>query len=290
MEGAPPSGEPIISGLLGMLLASGYGYEDGSYHAEASPVPFQNRHEHGLFEYAIQSNRKRLLLSVYDILEKHPYREKIKKMDEDIKSRLGNEEGLTLMTYCVRWDSIGNRFLFYFGNHSVDKSRKEPSVSYVMTADRDLRDIRIAVDKGGHWSWHPDNEHLIGYGPDPDNREAKCIAQVRYDGSDYKRLAHHGSGGHPSINPVNHNMLVTDTYGRIGEVLFIDLCRDTVVKSFTLPRLNGEKTPGGRNPFRIDHHPVFNRDGSKVLANGLPGRNAVLYEIDMTGVVDCDEK
>ena len=41
MEGAPPQGEPIISGLMGMLYAAGYGYD--KYQAELAPVPFHRR-------------------------------------------------------------------------------------------------------------------------------------------------------------------------------------------------------------------------------------------------------
>ena len=40
MEGAPPDGEPLVSCLLGMLYAAGYG--TGVYNPTLSPVPFMS--------------------------------------------------------------------------------------------------------------------------------------------------------------------------------------------------------------------------------------------------------
>lgn len=283
MEGAPPSGEPIVSGLLGMLYAAGYG--DGNYYPDQAPVPFAKRDAHGLFEYSLDPRASRLALSVGDVLAGHPERDRLLREDRLMKSRLGENDGLTLMCYCVRWAPTGERCLFYFGNHCVDKKRGEPRLSYVFTADKSLKDIRPALDlsfgrRGVHWSWHPDGVHLVGYGPDPENDRKTCLAQVAWDGSGYKKISSHASGGHPSISPVDYNLLVTDEGGR---VVFIDLTRDKEVDSFALPNAYGDKIPPGRNPFRVCHHPVFDRDGRTVLVNTLPGKNARLCEIEVKG-------
>lgn len=286
MEGAPPHDEPIVSGLLGMLYAAGYG--DGIYKPNEAPVPFQNRKEHGLFSYKFNPNIKETICNVEDILNSHPFKEKLLESEKEIKAVLGENEGLTLMCYCLRWNKDGSRALFYFGNHCVVRERKEPRLAYIFTVDREMRDIHLALDlsygkRGVHWSWHPDGEHLIGYGPDPDNPDNKgmVLAQVKYDGTDYKCISKHSSGGHPSISPIDYNLLVTDEGTNPGKVVFIDLRTDTVVDSYTLPRVNGETEPYGRNPFRVCHHPVFSADGKKVLVNTLPGDNAVLCEINL---------
>lgn len=283
MEGAPPFGEPIISGLMGMLYAAGYGSD--KFQPELAPVPFQHRHEHGLFQYSFGANSQTLRLNVSDILERHPDRDRLLQSDQEMKMRWGSDDGLTLMSYCVRWNADGSRLLFYFGNHCVVKDRGEPRLAYVFTADRELKELHLAVDlsygkPGVHWSWHPDGEHLIGYGPDPDNGRL-CLAQVRYDGSDYKKISKHASGGHPSISPANYNLLVTDTGGIPGEVLFIDVRTDQVIRSLFLPRVLGEKEPGGRNRFRVCHHPVFSPDGTKLILNTMPDEHAVVCEIDV---------
>lgn len=283
MQGAPPTGEPIISGLLGMLYAAGYG--NGIYSPAEAPVPFQERDKHGLFQYLFDPLTKELLLSVAEVIKQHPDRDKLSRADREIKERLGSGDGLTLMIYCVRWNPAGDRFLFFFGNHCVVKERGEPRLTYVFTADRDLNEVHLALDlsfdrRGVHWSWHPDGEHLVGYGPDPEQPDEMCLAQVRYDGTDYQKISKHNSGGHPCISPVNYELVVTDEPGRNpGEVVFIDLKNDKIMQRYQLPRVNRKKEPPGRNPYRVCHHPVFSHDGTRVLINTLPGRLAVVSEI-----------
>lgn len=284
MEGAPPFNEPILSGFLGMLYAAGYA--DGRYYPEQAPIPFERRDEHGLFAFYVASGMQKLRLSVNDILHFHPDREKLERLEEEYKRETGHREGFTLMAYCVRWNRKGDRCLFYFGNHCVSKDRQEPKLCYVFTAKADLTDIRLALDlsfdkTGVHWSWHPDGEHLVGYASHPDNDNKMCLCSVRYDGSDFRMLSRHGSGGHPSISPLDYNMLVTDENQKPeGRIVFIDITRDEEVASFRFPREYGDHVPYGRNPYRICHHPVFSQDGKKVLFNILPGQNAVVCEMD----------
>jgi hypothetical protein len=288
-EGTPPFGEPILSGLTGMLYAAGYG--DGVYQPELAPVPFRERDRHGLFRYSFSATTSELALSVSDMLARHPQRDILLKLDREQSMKPeSNGEGLTLLCYCVRWSPDGSRLLFYFGNHNAYLSRGEYRLSYVMTADPDLKDIRLAVDlsqgrRGLHWSWQPDGERLIGYGPDPEEPKRMCLAEVRFDGSGYRKLSHHASGGHPSVSPVNPFLAVTDDGLNPGHVLFIDLRNDTIIAQAELPRVVGEKEQPGRNPLRVCHHPVFSRDGSKVLINTLPGRHAVLAELGVTDAI-----
>lgn len=283
MEGAPPNGEPLLSGLTGMLYAAGYA--DGkTYSNEGAPVPFQERHRHGLFEYRFDPPKARLALGADAVLDLHPQRDMLRRADQEVRRRLGAHEGLTLLLYCVRWNSVGTRFLFYFGNHCTIAAREEPRLSYVFTASRDLREMHLALDlsfdrRGLHWSWHPDGEHLIGYGPDPANSAVMCLAQVRYDGAGYRRLSVHNSGGHPSISPADPGLLVTDTYGNPGAISFIDLATDTVRAHYELPRANGMDGPG-RHPGVIDLHPVFHQDGRRILANMMMESQGILCEIE----------
>ncbi|RRJ98323.1 hypothetical protein Ga0100230_007780 [Opitutaceae bacterium TAV3] len=309
MEGAPPDGEPILSGLLGMLYAAGYG--DGLYKPDTAPVPFQARDKHGLFEYSFPPtsppppleipNPKsqipnapvaRLRLSINDVLQKLPAatRDRIRNTDSELAARLGNGDAATLMLYCARWTRNARRFLFFFGNHCVVKGRGEPKITYVLTADRTLRDIHVALDfsyerRGVHWSWQPDAEHLIGYGPDPQNPSRQCLAEVRYDGTGYRKLSDHASGGHPSVSPLDPDLIVTDEGTPTGgAVLFISKRTGQTIQRIELPKFIGDREPPGRNPLRICHHPVFNHRGDKVLVNTLPGANAVPAEITPPGV------
>lgn len=283
MEGAPPSGEPIISGLLGMLYAAGYG--DGVYKPERAPVPFQQRDRHGLFEHRFGPAGSRLHLSVSDILLRYPQRDRIAAADAELRERLDPGEGLTLMAYCVRWNRAGTRCLFFFGNHCVVKGRREPKINAVFTADREFKDIHLALDlsfgrRGVHWSWQADGEHLIGYGPHPDDESRICLAEMRYDGTGYRMLSEHASGGHPSTSPLDPDLIVTDEHTPTGgAVLFISRRTGQTIARHELPKFVGTSEPPGRNPLRICHHPVFNVRGDRVLCNTLPGRHAVLAEI-----------
>lgn len=284
MEGAPPDGEPILSGLMGMLYAAGYA--DTHFYPDKAPVPFQNRNKHGIFEYYLSLKTGKLRLSVADMLRCHPQREKLEQADDEIRRRLGKNDGLTLMLYCLRWNSNGSRFLFYFGNHCVDKSRSEPKIAYVMTSDRTWRDIHLAVDlsfnrPGVHWSWQPDGEHLIGYGPDPENLSRMCLASVRYDGSHYHKLSQNATGGHPSLSPVDSHLIVTDNYHFPGTLEFIDAVKDQIISSHVLTRSWNEKPKACRNPERIDLHPVFHPSGRKVLINTMQDHLGVIAEIDI---------
>ena len=284
MEGAPPTGEPVLSGLLGMLYAAGYG--DGIYKPHAAPVPFQARDKHGVFAYDFGTGESKLVLSVADLLASNYDREHLQATDEEIRSRLASDDGLTLMTYCLRWSPDGSRFIFHFGNHCVVAERGEPKVMQVIASDREMKTFHTTLDfsskRGTHWSWQPDNEHLIGYAGHPDDPSRLCLAEIRYDGTGFRMLSEHGSGGHPSVSPVNPDLIVTDEFvPGGGAVVFISKSSGEEVGRVPLSRYIGETEPPGRNALRICPHPVFNRTGDRVLCNSMPGKLSTLLEIEV---------
>jgi hypothetical protein len=283
LEGLPPSGEPGLSCSHGLLYAAGYG--DGKWKPEQAPVPFLERRRHGLSLLSFHPPAETLRFSTQDVLDQHPDRDRILAAEKEMQSRLGTSEGLTLMIYCVRWNRQGTRFLFYFGNHCVVKERGEPRLAYVFTASRDLTDIRLALDisfdrRGVHWGWQPDGENLIGYGPRTEGKPGTCLAEVRWDGSGYRMLSDHASGGHPSGSPRDADLLVTDEGGpQHGNVVFISRRSGEILERVPLPKFIGDREAGGRNSWRVCHHPVFNLSGDRVLCNSLPGPLATLQEI-----------
>jgi hypothetical protein len=288
MEGAPLFGEPIISCLHGMLYAAGYG--DRQYRPEQSPVPFQNRDDHGLFQYQPRIGKAELVMSVNEILASHPDRILLQQEDEKIKKRNGGQDGLTLMAYCARYSRDGERILFHFGNHCVVSEREEPKIMYLFTCDINLKNIRMVLDisfdkRGVHWSWQPDGEHLIGYGPIPGQPGRSSLMEIKYDGTGYHALSDHNSGGHPSVSPADRNLIVTDASlpDNRGEVVLIDRRTGQATDHIILPKRSdeGQGIPPGRNRHWVCHHPVFNRDGTRILANMLPDRLSRLCEITL---------
>eukprot|EP00831_Metopus_contortus_P051309 TRINITY_DN4306_c0_g2_i1.p1 TRINITY_DN4306_c0_g2~~TRINITY_DN4306_c0_g2_i1.p1 ORF type:complete len:406 (-),score=63.07 TRINITY_DN4306_c0_g2_i1:194-1411(-) len=287
-EGAPPDGEPIVSCLMGMLYAAGYGY--GVYNPSISPAPFENRDEHGVFEYTFEPQSRKLRLSVNVILQLHPDKDKLLELDKELSARNGTPAGLTLMAYCVRWSQQAERFVFYFGNHCVVKERGEPRIANLFTCKRDFSDLRLTLDmsstRGVHWSWHPDGEHLVGYGMPPDNPDPSkgaCISMIHRDGFGYRKLCSQFGGGHPTVSPANHCLALTDNG---EEVILWDTVEDKCIDLERFPNrnLNRKDAPivgCERNEFRVCHHPVFDRDGGRFLFNVLDGEYASLYEAEV---------
>jgi hypothetical protein len=94
-------------------------------------------------------------------------------------------------------------------------------------------------------------------------------------------LASHQSGGHPSLSPTCPDLLVTDSYGRPGQLEFIDVSIDRVIASYPIDRSwpRGAEVAPGRHPGVVDLHPVFHPSGDRVLINHLPGPYAEAIEI-----------
>ena len=290
MEGAPIYGEPLLYGLSGIYYASGYG--DGRYHPEQSPVPFGARDEHGLFLCKPSTGEKRLALSVNDVLAIHPRREELLAEDKKCFARTGTKS--TLMIYCARYNREGSRIMFHFGNHCTDKRRGEPHLLSLFTAkvgaDGTLSDLRHALDlnyenTGVHWSWM-NRDTLIGYAKTEKTEWKTALCAVKADGSDFRVLSRNfPSGGHPSVCPFDESIAVTDTWDTedrsFGKILFIDTKTDTLIQEYRFPRANRKEgpIPSGRNRFYVCHHPVFNADGTRMLFNTLPDRNAQLCEM-----------
>jgi len=276
MEGAPPSGEPLVSGLLGMLYAAGYG--SGVYNPAIAPVPFEARDRHGIFEYDFATGKPRLRLSVQQLLDAHPDRERLLALDRELAARNRTPAGLTLMCYCVRWSPDGKRMMFHFGNHCVVPERGEPRILYLFTCNRDFSELRLTLDlcggRGVHWSFQPDGEQLVGYA---DNR----LSAVRLDGSGFRKIADAAGGGHPSVSPADPLLAVTDTCD--GMIEFWDLERNRIVDAAHFANVvpGKEALRGLRNEFRVCHHPVFSRDGKRVLFNVLENGLSHLTEIEV---------
>jgi hypothetical protein len=282
MDGGTPDDGPLISGLLGMLQAAND--EHRGYAPELSPVPFQARDRHGLFEYTLDPPSSSLRLSVAEILENHPDRDRLMAGDAEMRRLHRDDDGLTLLSFCVRWSPDASRFLFFFGHNALPSERGEPRIKYVMTARRDFTDVRVAMDlsygrPGVHWSWQPDSDWLIGYGPDPDAPSRRCLAEVRYDGTGYRKISDHSSGGHPTVNPARPEIIVTDHYAPDGRVVFVARDDGRIVQTTRLPLNQAPRPPRGRSRYRTDAHPAFHPSGTKVLCNWLPGRHAEFVEI-----------
>lgn len=142
----------------------------------------------------------------------------------------------------------------------------------------------MSFEKNGvHWSWDHSGGLLGYYKNSPDDRAV--LAGINRDGENFRIICEENfTGGHPSVSPANPELIVTDgAYNRMGKIMFIEDGKPQ--NEVILPKFNydeaGGKIPGGRNRFYVCHHPVFNSDGSRILVNTLPGKNAELCEIEI---------
>jgi hypothetical protein len=84
------------------------------------------------------------------------------------------------------------------------------------------------------------------------------------------------------VSPSDGNLIVTDEGTATGgAVVFISRETGREIRRVDLPKFIGSREAAGRNALRICHHPVFRGDGRRVLCNTLPGKNAVLAEINL---------
>ena len=282
MEGGPTGDAPVTSGLLGMLYAAGYG--DTHFYPQRAPVPFADRAHHGLFTYDFDACSSRLALSVADIKEIlcDP---QLDTWDREQRQKTGDLT--TLMAYCLRWSPDGKKCMFHFGNHCVDRSRGEPKIMYVLTADSDLSNVKLALNlceghSGVHWSYQPDSRHLIGYGTAPGTTGKYCLMEVADNGSDYHVLSENAvGGGHPSRHPYLPHLVHTDRQnGEIAHNCLFDLRTDEAVWTFYEPENNRPPEPG-RNPSHVDNHPVFSRDGKSLWLNRMQDHLSQLIRVDI---------
>ena len=281
MEGAPTGNAKVTSGLLGMLYAAGYG--DGHFYPDMAPVPFMRRDRHGLFVYDFDTGSSRLALSVEEIME-IVHDPRLAQWDREQKQKTGDLT--TLMAYCLRWSPDGKKCMFHFGNHCVDKKRGEPKIMYILTADADLGNVRLALDLNGartgvHWAYEPDGEHLVGYGWRDGHPGTMYLSEVRDDGAGYHALSDIVTGGgHPSLHPHRRDLAVTDNFGEKGTIAIVDLNGDTVVWKTFQPQSGGAVVPG-RNPSHVDNHPVFSRDGRSLWFNRMENGLSQLVRMEL---------
>ena len=282
MEGGPTGDALVTSGLLGMLYAAGYG--DTHFYPDKAPVPFEERDRHGLFTYDFDTGERKLVLSVQKIKEilQDPL---LDQWDREQLKKTGDLT--TLMSYCLRWSPDGKKCMFHFGNHCVDRRRGEPKIMYILTADADLSNLKLALNlcldhTGVHWSYQPDSQHLIGFGYRPGQAGEKALMEVRDDGTDYRPLSPSTlGGGHPSRHPFLPHLAMTDRYKmEYDHIALLDLREDRPVWELREPEANGPHEPG-RNPSHVDNHPVFSRDGKSIWLNRMQDHLAQLVRVDI---------
>ena len=162
----------------------------------------------------------------------------------------------------------------------------------LFTFDVNGANIRQAVTReqwapgGHHPNWHPDGEHLI-MNLKPDG-ETLRFCTFAYDGSGFRVLSEKRLGsGHPSVE-ASGRYLISDAYP--GEpvckdsdqvpIRLVDLVVDDEITLCTLYTLGR-----GLGTLRVDPHPAWDRNYSRVCFNGAPDGARGVYIADLTGLI-----
>jgi len=170
-----------------------------------------------------------------------------------------------------------------------DKKRFKGGITF----NSDGSDVKLALPnevwgKGGHHpNWHPNGEQILMNLKLDYDRLKFCT--FRYDGSDFKVLSEtiHGSG-HPSFHRDGRH-IITDVYpdqemaskSKEVPIRLIDIEQQTeknLCFVFTLGMPNA-------NVLRIDPHPAWSRDYSKVCFNASPEGRRQMFVADVGDMI-----
>jgi len=172
----------------------------------------------------------------------------------------------------LKWSPDGSEFILRI--RAAGRKIKE---LYLVDADgSNLRRVTAASTSFHHHSWHPDGERLL-YGDRNQDDEPRLYFTPE-DALDEKELiSEEPLGGHPSVNPTDHSKIVTDSYGgKFGEgVLLVDADTGEVEKLASLPTTSNHSHTG------FHAHPVWNRDGTRILYNSDRTGTCNIYSLSL---------
>ncbi|MEW2923139.1 hypothetical protein AB1A65_16840 [Muricauda sp. ANG21] len=273
-----PDGKNVLGFPLELLNVTqqGYGYPSKSFD-NPHKLPVGASTKEGIWRTDLETNTKTLLVSLFDVASKIP---------EQAPERDG-----TFYFWHTKYNNQGTRIMQVL--RCLFPSGYGGRNAMVFTFDSDGDNINFTVgapdiwnSMGGHPNWHPDGNHLIR-NILIDGTVRFC--QFKYDGSEFKILSETLEGtGHPRIEP-SSNYLMTDSYPTSYEgvqevaIRLIDLKADKehiLCKMPTLPRTNIEYAT-----LRLDGHPFWNNDYTKIFFQGAPKGQRQIFMADISSIV-----
>ncbi len=282
-----PDESAIISFPLDLIneTQAGYGYAvDPARIRKMKPGAAENE---GIWRTDLKTNKKTLLVSLAEAYEVLP--------DSDKKRFKGG----TFYFFHSKFNPRGTKILQVFRCKMPlsgtefgigGTSQFKPSL---ITFNTDGTDLKLALanevwGKGGHHpNWHPDGERILMNLKLDYDRIKFC--SFRYDGSDFRVLSETINGsGHPSFHKDGRH-IITDAYpdqdfatrGKEVPIRLIDIEQQTeknLCYVFTLGMPNA-------NVLRIDPHPAWSRDYTKVCFNASPEGRRQIFVADLSELI-----
>lgn len=156
---------------------------------------------------------------------------------------------------------------------------------------------------GNHPNWHPDGRRIVmNCVPRWIGDSELRICQFKYDGSDFEVLVKNQiGGGHPTVHP-GGRYAVTDAYTKetytVGADFEIPLRLFDLVtgEEHTLLKMPTDVGGGGKpeteldrqtggSQHKLDPHPAWNRDYTKMCLNGAPEMRRQVFVADLKEIV-----
>lgn len=251
----------------------GYGVPENIFAPKRQPVSVNEND--GIWRTCLRTGETSLFLSLKQLVDALP-----------VESRL---DGGDYYAFNTKINQQGTRgFVVIFSKNVPGRAGWPPQL---MTFDIEGGNVSLAMPDalwkhgGHHPSWAPDGEHITMNLRSKGERMR--FVKFRYDGRDLVELCSGAiGGGHPSLHP-SGDFLLTDAYvsepfidkeGRVPlRLLSTSDGRDDPLCWVNTKRLDG--------PRRIDPHPVWSRDGSKVIFNGVVNGMRQVMIADVRGVL-----
>ena len=267
-----PGGEAMFGPALDLLNRTQAGY--------GVPEPFLGRRplcpgasaNEGLWRTDLETGRVELFLSVAEIVAAQP--------DKDLLRRGRNALFHTKI-------SPDGRRLFQVLRSNDLPDRPGVWRARIVAFDADGGNLRLALpmeawDRGGHHpSWLPDGERIL-MNLVPEGDSGLRFVRFRHDGTGMETVGTERGSGHPSLRP-SGRWLLTDAYlnegfGSAGGGAPLRLIDLEDGEEHVLAEI--DCGPPGLGSRRCDPHPVWSRDGRRIVANAMVGgrRAVVLFD------------
>lgn len=139
-------------------------------------------------------------------------------------------------------------------------------------ASRDGSEVRWLSFFGGHHSWTPDGRKVL-FVDHPEEKlgrgQGRFLHTVDFDGSNRQCIFDQPAGSHPLMHPDGKRVLDFS-----GEGIYVVHLEQERIEYLT--KFSGK--------FRTDHHgthphPVWNRDGTRIIYNSAESGHSELYEL-----------
>lgn len=238
-------------------IIPGYGVADPLTGKKRQSVPLSSTE--GIWRTDLATGESKLLVSVKEIVDCLPGQEEL--------------AGSTYYVFNIKVNSSNTRLLAVLFSTGVRFRGGTPV--QLITMKLDGSDIKLAMPDalwrvgGHHPNWTPDGEHIL-MNLRPKGRQMEFV-RFKADGTGLETVAPGRKGsGHPSLDPTGRYLL-TDSYVSEG---FRNSQDDIPLRLIDLES-NEERslcwihTKNLSGPRRIDPHPVWANDGSRVAFNGV---------------------